>query len=321
MVPPTAVFIGLLAMLVARVYATPATIDTSLTYRLTNDYSGPSKSFAALADGSGTVEMANTTSSPLQYWTFVLLETGPQYALRNVQYGDGYSLDVYNTEGVNSTTVYLATTGTSSGQYWTLTPWGDGTYELTNNFTGMNESLDVYSDTLQPTLDPPDYSGEHWTFTSVNLTAIISSSAISGSSTASASVASTSGIATGSGSSRTFFSTATQSMNASSSTPPTSTGHSGLSTGAIIGIAATLGGVVILVTIGLLVYFKLKFKQNQAAGVVVEEVPDQGTTTEIPMNMIPKEASLGVGVDTNDGISGRLGSDSVEISSGRLNRN
>jgi len=183
---------------------------------------------------------------------------------------------------------------------------------LTNDFTGMNESLDVFAGTLQPTLDPPDHSGQHWAFTSVNITEN-SSSAISGSSAVSSTVASTSGVTE---SAPTLFSTPTRSVNASSLTPlATSAGHSGLSTGAIIGIAATIGGVAIIaiIAIALLVYFKIKFKRNQAAG----EVPDQGITAELPMNM-PNEAPFGVGVDTNEDISGRVGSDRNEISSGRL---
>ena len=196
MVAPRVAFICLFVVLVASVYSTPATIDTTLTYRLTNNYTGPSKSFAAVGDGSGTVEMADTESSPLQYWTFVLRSetSGPQYGLQNIQYGDSYSLDVYNTNGVNSTMVYLDATGDFSGQYWTITPWGDGTYGLTNAFTGVNESLDVFSDTLQPTLDPPDHAGQHWTFTSVNITANNTSSNITLSNSPSSTVASTSGL-------------------------------------------------------------------------------------------------------------------------------
>lgn len=72
-------------------------------------------------------------------------------------------MDVIN-DGTN-TTPWLAATGNYSGQLWTLAPWGDGTYKLTNDFTGPGKSLDTYSDTYQPFLDTGDHSGQHWTLT------------------------------------------------------------------------------------------------------------------------------------------------------------
>jgi len=140
----------------------PATIDVSSTYRLTNNYTGLGKAFAARNDGSGQLEMAATADSPLQYWRFVLLQTGPtQYALRTVYYGDSFSLDVLNDQGVNSTSVQLSATGHYSGQYWTITPWGDGTYPFSNSFTGPTKHLDVFSNTFQPTLSL-DYGGSRY---------------------------------------------------------------------------------------------------------------------------------------------------------------
>lgn len=65
--------ISLLSVFVSFVHTVPVTIDTSFTYRLTNNYTGLAKSFAILSDGSGTVEMANTTTSTLQYWKFAFL--------------------------------------------------------------------------------------------------------------------------------------------------------------------------------------------------------------------------------------------------------
>jgi hypothetical protein len=42
---------------------------------------------------------------------------------------------------------------------------GDGTYKLTNDFTGPEESLDTYNDTHEPFLGTGDHSGQHWTLT------------------------------------------------------------------------------------------------------------------------------------------------------------
>lgn len=179
--------ITLLHILATDVYAVPATIDTAFAHRLTNSYTGPGKSLAATADGSGNLQMANTSDTPLQYWNFVLLETGPKYALRTVYFGDYSSLDVINDQGVNSNIVHLSATGSYSGQYWTVTAWGDGTLYLTNDFTGPTKHLDVYSDTFQPMLSLGDYTGQHWTITKVenttNISSTVSASAASSSST------------------------------------------------------------------------------------------------------------------------------------------
>src|SRR5207237_4661490 len=52
---------------------------------------------------------------------------------------------------------------------WTLTAWGDGTYKLSNDFTGPGKSLNVYSGSNEPFLGPGNYSGQHWTLTSLGL--------------------------------------------------------------------------------------------------------------------------------------------------------
>jgi M6 family metalloprotease-like protein len=48
---------------------------------------------------------------------------------------------------------------------WTLTPWPDGTYLLTNDFTGPGTSLDTSTDTHDPWLNTGDHTGQHWTLT------------------------------------------------------------------------------------------------------------------------------------------------------------
>jgi len=140
--------------------ARSVSIDTTYWYRLTNNYSGPNKAIDTFPNG--TIEIAAAGDFSGQYWRFVPLATGPKYALRTLYLGDGYSLDVYNDNGTSSRIVYLAATGDYSGQYWTLNTWADGTYRLSNDFTGLTKHLDVYSDTLQPMLDTDDHSGQHW---------------------------------------------------------------------------------------------------------------------------------------------------------------
>lgn len=136
----------------------------------------------------------------------------------------------------------MASTGQYSGQYWRLDPWptsDNGGYRLSNNFTGPDMHLDVYSGTLQPHLASGDFSGQHWTPNSLNGTT-----------------------------------TATTAMPISSSTSTSmgtaatqdSGGHS-LSAGQIAGIA--IGGVVALVLIAGVIAFIIVMatrRRNRSAG-------------------------------------------------------
>ena len=90
---------------------------------------------------------------------------GASYAFRTLYLGDDLSLDIVN-DGVN-TTPCLAQTGNYSGQYWSVTEWGDGTCKLTNDFTGPAKSLDTSSDTHAPFMDTGDHTGQHWTLTKI----------------------------------------------------------------------------------------------------------------------------------------------------------
>lgn len=139
-----------------------ASVDTSYYYRLTNDYTGLSKALDVIPDGSGALQIADAGAFSGQYWRFVRLFDGPKYALRTLYLGDAFSLDVINDQGTDSRIVHLAATGAYTGQYWTLTAWGDGSYRLSNDFTGLDKHLDVYNDTLQPMLDTGNHSGQHW---------------------------------------------------------------------------------------------------------------------------------------------------------------
>jgi len=100
-----------------------------------------------------------------QYFKFVELSSSPpKYAIRTFFKGDAFSLDVYNNNGVSSTEVRLAATGFYSGQYWSIVPWGDNSFQLVNDFTGPGAHLDTYSDTLQAFLGTDNHSGQHWHF-------------------------------------------------------------------------------------------------------------------------------------------------------------
>ncbi len=55
------------------------------------------------------------------------------YRIQNVSLGSAYSFD----------TGVIAKTGSYTGQYWKLTPLGDGRFRLTNEFQGDSMSFDT----------------------------------------------------------------------------------------------------------------------------------------------------------------------------------
>ena len=144
-------------------------VDTSAYYRLTNNWLGYSQALDVVEDGtkSGKLTMAATGNTSGQHWHFAQLEhpgEGLRYALRSQHRGEGFSLDVRNDAGVNSRTVELAVTGLFSGQYWTVTPWGDGSFRLTNDFTGPERHLDTYSGSEELHMGDGNRYGQHWHF-------------------------------------------------------------------------------------------------------------------------------------------------------------
>jgi len=78
----------------------------------------------------------------------------------------GKALDVINNGGKNkSIYLQLSDTGIIAGQFWLFDEWPSGglyKYLLTNNFTGPDIHLDVFSDTLEPHLASDDTSGQQW---------------------------------------------------------------------------------------------------------------------------------------------------------------
>jgi M6 family metalloprotease-like protein len=135
-------------------------VDTTYYYRLTNAYQGPGFALDVKPDGSGNLMMVPSADYSGQYWLLVDLGGG-RYALRTLYLGECFSLDVVN-DGVNETP-RLNGTGNFSGQSWSVTPWGDGTWKLTNDFTGADRSLNVRGGTFEPFVGPGNFSGQHWT--------------------------------------------------------------------------------------------------------------------------------------------------------------
>ncbi|CAF2710930.1 unnamed protein product [Rotaria sp. Silwood2] len=84
--------------------------------------------------------------------------------------GDGKSIDVVN-DGINNNELILATTGVYSGQYWKITPIGDGFYRLTTQWQGDGKSLDIVNDGINNNrlilATTGAYTGQYWKITKV----------------------------------------------------------------------------------------------------------------------------------------------------------
>jgi hypothetical protein len=139
-------------------------------YRLTNAFTTPSFALDVVNDGgkasSGTLEMAPSGNFSGQYWRLVPNPdpSSTTYALYTLFLGANKRLDVY---GDDKTKPHLADAGRYSGQIWTLKPWGDGTWQLTNQYSGPDLHLDVYSDTKVPFMGDGNHTGQHWTLTAI----------------------------------------------------------------------------------------------------------------------------------------------------------
>lgn len=139
-------------------------------YRLTNLWTGEALSLDVVNDNgthsSGILQMSATGSYSGQYWRFQPFPAGSTttYALSTWFLGEGMRLDVY---GDIKTEPRLALAGQYSGQVWTMTSWGDGTYMFTNKYSGSGLHLDVYSDTERPFLEGGDHIGQHWRITPI----------------------------------------------------------------------------------------------------------------------------------------------------------
>lgn len=236
------------------------TLDTSKTYILTNLFTLNSKQLASDGD---RILMDSVSTNDNSQWYLTSTTFTPYFRLHTVANGDSRSLDVVNDNGTSSTGLHFAATGPYTGQFWRLDSWGDGTYRLSNNFTGEQMHLDTYSDTLQLFLASGDYTGQHWRFGRVDTKATTSSAQASGVLTSSPINPST---------------TSTVSPPRTSSAPSE---NGSLSTGTIIGIAIAGLGILILCVGGALFFLKSQRKKKLSATMAgVSAPPDYTTATE-----------------------------------------
>jgi hypothetical protein len=144
-------------------------LSTSQWYRLTNLYAIGLALDVVNDNGtlsSGRLQMAPIGDFSGQYWALQPFPdaSSPTYALHTLFLGPAKRLDVY---GNDKTKPHLANAGYYSGQIWTIAQWGDGTWRLTNQYSGPGLHLDVYSDTKEPFLGDGNHSGQHWQFTPI----------------------------------------------------------------------------------------------------------------------------------------------------------
>lgn len=93
------------------------------------------------------------------------LDTNFYYRLSTQFRGDKQCLDVFNGGDRNNLT-HLANCANYSGQFWRLTPAGDGNYKLSTSFRGQGMCLDIFNGGArnnQPYLtDCANFSGQFW---------------------------------------------------------------------------------------------------------------------------------------------------------------
>jgi hypothetical protein len=243
-----------------------ASLDTSATYTLTNMFLGPGKLLAVpAADGNTKPGMLSTSPNenkppPDAQWFLTSTNIDPFYRLHTRSGGEALSLDVINDAGASgSIDLHLAPTGQYSGQYWRFDEWpADGTpfrYRLSNNFTGLDKHLDVYSDTLVPHLAGGDFTGQHWNLGAVKVE--------------------TSATGTGTGSAEeTVVVTAS-----SSATAAPGGGGGGLSTGGIVGVV--IGGVAALgLLVSVILFVVMSSKRRRSRDGVDQGTPSADVKTE-----------------------------------------
>ena len=76
--------------------------------------------------------------------------------------GQSLCLDVF---GNDKATPHLAAPGSVSGQLWTVAGWGDGSWKLTNTYSGPDLKLDSKGEGGNGTMTKGEALGQHWSFT------------------------------------------------------------------------------------------------------------------------------------------------------------
>ncbi|ORY19849.1 hypothetical protein BCR34DRAFT_595295 [Clohesyomyces aquaticus] len=239
--------------------------DPKSYYRFSNDVypnNTLSSGVGQNADGAINMTVVGIFSSS-ENWQ--LYPQGGRWFIRNYDYGGSFQLGL--DPKAPSVPKLLPRSGTV-GQQWTLSRQNDGTFMFTNGLLGNSSSLGLSKGNTIPGMQPST-QGTHWTI-DINVSAkqpvdpdmyvdvenfqVLSSSS---SSIASTSTAASTKASAGSGASA---ASATSSPTTTSTLLPSGSQKSSISGGAIAGIA--IGGVVVLLLIGLALFFCLKRRKR-----------------------------------------------------------
>ncbi|KAK4069185.1 hypothetical protein Trihar35433_5764 [Trichoderma harzianum] len=134
-------------------------LDSGSWYRIMNS-ARPGMTIDVVNDGNqqqdGQVQMAAEGNFSGQHWQLRPSRTNPgAYNLCNMWLGSDKCLDVY---GNDKTRPHLATAGNYSGQQWRVEQQGNGTWKLSNSYSGpLALSADAYGAELSlkdPQLSP-----------------------------------------------------------------------------------------------------------------------------------------------------------------------
>ena len=143
----------------------PVTIDSRMWYRFTNAGT-PGFSLDIVNDGSGRpsgkLQMANTANVSGQYWVVRRQNASDTFYLSSLYQGPDFRLDVY---GNDKTKPHLGISGNYSGQKWTMAKWEDGTYKLSNDYSGEDLHLDGDPSTMSVTSGGSPT--QHWQLTTI----------------------------------------------------------------------------------------------------------------------------------------------------------
>jgi hypothetical protein len=129
-------------------------------YSLTNNYTGPNGYFGLDVTTASDLYL-KISSTPSTLWQFCTAPNPSQYNVCTNVTGYNMCLDIVTGK---TRQPHLAAPEDNSRQQWTILPWGDGTYQMVNNYSQPDLHLDVYSDTRAGELDTGDHTGQHWTF-------------------------------------------------------------------------------------------------------------------------------------------------------------
>lgn len=138
-------------------------IDTTALYYLSTQWQGEGKTLGVKPNANSQVELQNKKEVPSQFWNLKLAPNG-YYRLVNKAHPTK-CLDIIN-DGKNNNQLTLSNIQNYSGQFWKVSPVGDGTFvRFTSLWHGEQYSLDILNNGVNKDLvmnTSANYSGQWW---------------------------------------------------------------------------------------------------------------------------------------------------------------